>query len=164
MHYFIFAYSESEEDFILTEDASETKCVVTKQSTTNSYQFQEKYEAKLWRCVKLCFMRQSSKIKETPGQVLLGTFNKISLSIFFGFAKLSLSKNKSFAGQKTLINLNALFCLTLKNLNALFCWYIVFRRRSAKKAAKVRKGSSSQCRCCFYEGAVIEIDVCFCIF
>jgi len=35
---------ESEEDFILTEDASETKCV------------------------KLCFMRQSSKIKETPGQ------------------------------------------------------------------------------------------------
>ena len=85
-------------------------------------------------------MRQSSKIKETPGQVLLGTFNKISLSIVFVLAKLLQVKR------------------ILKNLNALFCLYIVFRRRSAKKAAKVRKGSSSQCRCCFYEGAVVGSD------
>ena len=85
-------------------------------------------------------MRESSKIKETPGQVLLGTFNKISLSIVFVLAKLLQVKR------------------ILKNLNALFCLYIVFRRRSAKKAAKVRKGSSSQCRCYFYEGAVVGID------
>ena len=67
-------------------------------------------------------MRQSSKIKETPGQVLLGTFNKISLSIFFVLAKLLQVKR------------------ILKNLNAHFACILYSGGGVQKRLQKSEKG------------------------